>query len=265
MAGADSCVPLAAAGVVSALLLVGKSLSKRWSREALEQEAPPVFVEPRQAAAGSKRLPEPVVTALALQGNSTRSIEMASPKALQPTVVLLPPLKTSVYAPAILDKCSPDGCDDGDSPPDSPTEVLHWHRPSRAWSLPAAASAFPALTLRFEEVLATERAARIAAEAAAEAAVAAAAADANNEQQELAQQLVDAQNMVASLRVVNKELQTEVDKLQSQIPSMEVAYEQLKGSFFKLQRMYGGAKSKLGKAMNEVVRLRAELRAVQAQ
>ena len=39
----------------------------------------------------------------------------------------------------------------------------------------------------------------------------------------------------------------------------------VQGSFFKLQRMYGGAKSKLGKAMNEVVSLRAELRAAQAQ
>ncbi|GAB4817740.1 hypothetical protein N2152v2_004786 [Parachlorella kessleri] len=112
---------------------------------------------------------------------------------------------------------------------------------------------------RFEEALATERAACIAAEEAA------AADTKRQEMEQLQRQLVDAQNMVASLRVVNKELQTEVDKLQSQIPSMEVAYENLKGSFFRLQSMYGSVKSKLSTATDEVARLRAELRAGRSQ
>ena len=152
-------------------------------------------------------------------------------------MMALPALAVSTYAPSTPSKVCEDGCiDSSDSQPDSPTEVLHWTRPSRAWSLPAAA-ARPALTLRFEEALATERAACRAAEEAAAAAAAAVAADMNRqEMEELQQQLIDAQNMVASLRVVNKELQTEVDKLQSQIPSMEVAYENLKvrGSLLRM-------------------------------
>ncbi|GAB4817728.1 hypothetical protein N2152v2_004774 [Parachlorella kessleri] len=243
-------VYLLCAGLGSGLLIITKALRKsRNTGGTLDQVVKPGVQEPEQALLNSK-------------GVSERPNEAASLKPLQHPAAL-PLIRTSAVTPFMGHKggdgtpfMSPETCkgggDDNDSPPDSPTEVLHWHRPSRACSLPVNC---PALTQCFAEVLASERAARVAAGAIATVA----GSTEGREMEELRQQLVDAQNMVASLRVVNKELHTEVDKLQSQIPSTEVAYEQLKGSFFKLQGRYRGAQARLGAALNEVACLRSEL------
>ncbi|GAB4817730.1 hypothetical protein N2152v2_004776 [Parachlorella kessleri] len=243
----------------SRLHLNGTSPSvERTPKAKREQGVTPVSEQPQQSLRGGQAASEPQPQH---QGSASCPEDLAPLHATHVPVVKLPAVKTSVHAPTTPNAAGDDHCADGQSPPDSPTDVLHWHRASRAKSMPANA-AIPALALRFELALEVERQARKAAEAAAEAAY----KDAKGKElEQLQRQLLDAQNMVASLRVVNKELQMEVDKLQSQIPSMEVAYENLKGSFFRLQTMYGGAQARLGAALNQVAHLRSELQAGQPQ
>jgi hypothetical protein len=125
--------------------------------------------------------------------------------------------------------------DGPEQPPDSPTGVLGISFSGPMALQPPQAGQQAALAeLRAEQAL----------RAATEEAVAAAVA----ELCELRLRLTDAENMVHSLRVVNKELHHELEAAQSQLQAHEPAQDQLKEAFFRLQARLRCATARLAEA-----------------
>lgn len=84
------------------------------------------------------------------------------------------------------------------------------------------------------------------------------------EVQELQRRLADACKSSTNLEMQNKRLQAEVESARSQLPAKDVAYENLKESFFRMQARWQKAECELHAALSAVEGLRARAEAAEA-
>ncbi|GAB4813138.1 hypothetical protein N2152v2_000184 [Parachlorella kessleri] len=115
-----------------------------------------------------------------------------------------------------------------------------------------------------------EGAAQQAASAAANAAAAAAAAElaaaalGAEESQVLHVRLSALRHSAVGLQMRNAELEANLESARSELPAKELAYEQLKESFFQLQQRYAASQHELRESRSDVEQLRARLAAAEA-
>lgn len=128
----------------------------------------------------------------------------------------------------------------------------------RQWSLPSCHPTALELQRKLDAALADVASERTAKEAAEKA-----AAELQSATHRLQQQLETAQNRADSLQVVNVGLERDLDSARSEGPAREVAYENLKGRFFALQRNHANCRAQLQSASRAVRILKAKLAEVQ--
>ncbi|GAB4817734.1 hypothetical protein N2152v2_004780 [Parachlorella kessleri] len=243
----------------SGILRVGKVFRKKKSSTGkLGQGATPVQPQPQQAASDTCGAPASFIPNIKLPMNAGLASpqKAAADEPVHRFMVTIAALKASAGTAPAAQETSCAGSSDGsdsDSQPDSPTGVLHWLRPSRTKHVSENALA---LTLRYEQLLAAERAARLAAEATAAAKA--------EEVGQLQEEAYGMESSLTGMQQVIEGLRAKADRLQAQLSALqEVGDKDLKQSFCELQSAYGAAQAKLDGANYTICRLRLRLKAGQ--